>query len=65
MRIGAPPAVEGVPKEMLSPAFASSIGLFEGLLSYDLADEGLFKQARRLHQGGYWARMGAWLKESF
>ncbi len=65
VRIGAPPAVEGLPKEMLSPAFASSIGLFEGLLSYDLADEGLFKQARRLHQGGYWARMGAWLKESF
>ncbi len=65
VRIGAPPAIEGISKEILTPAFASSIGLFEGLLSYDLADEALFKQARRMHQNGYWARMGAWLKESF
>ncbi len=65
VRVGAPSAVEGLPMEMLSPAFASSIGLFEGLLNYDLADEGLFKGVHRVRSGGYWARMGAWLKESF
>ena len=65
VRVGGPPALEGLPMEMLSPAFSTSIGLFEGVLAYDLADESLFKAARKVQQGGYWGRMGAWLKESF
>lgn len=65
VRVGAPPALEGLPSEMTGPAFASSIGLFEGLLNYDLADEALFSALPRGRPGGYWSRMGAWLKESF
>lgn len=65
VRIGVPPAIEGLPKEMLSPAFASSIGLFEGVLSYDLADEASFKDVQRHRRDGYFARMGSWLRESF
>jgi hypothetical protein len=50
---------------MMGGAFASSVGLFEALQRYDLADEFTMKAARGQHQGGYWARMGTWLKDSF
>lgn len=65
VRLGAPPALTGLPSEMLGGAFSSSIGLFEALQRYDLADEFTMKVARGQHQGGYWSRMGAWLKDSF
>lgn len=65
VRLGAPPALEGLPNEMLGGAFASSIGLFEALQRYDLADELTMKVARGKNQGKYSGRMWAWFKESF
>lgn len=65
VRVGGPQALEGMPPEMLSPGFASSVGLYEALLSYDLADERTFKVAKPTREGGYLANFGNWLKESF
>lgn len=65
VRIGAPPALEGLPTEMMGPAFSSSIGLYEALQVYDLADDFSMKAPRGAHGGSYWSRMGLWLKESF
>lgn len=65
VRAGAPPALEGLPGEMLGPAFASPIGLYEALLAYDLADDATFKVAKGTRDGGYLANLGNWLKESF
>ena len=65
VRVGGPPALEGLPMEMLSPAFSTSIGLYEGVMAYDLADETVFKAARKVRHSGYFGRMGSWLKESF
>lgn len=65
VRIGAPPALGGLPPEMMGPAFASPIGLNNALLGIDLADDATFKVARGVRAGGYWSKMGSWLKESF
>ncbi|GJM03960.1 MAG: cell division protein FtsA [Rhodomicrobium sp.] len=65
VRVGSPQALEGMPPEMLGPAFASSVGLYEALLSYDLADDRTFKVAKTPRDGGYFSNIGNWLKESF
>jgi len=66
-RIGRPLGIEGLPESGKSPAFAAAVGLMvypqmAGLEYYEVT-----RQAVRQHpgEGGYAARVGRWLKESF
>ena len=66
-RIGRPLGIEGLPESGKSPAFAAAVGLMvypqmAGLEYYEIT-----RQISRPHQGqgGYAARVGRWLKESF
>ena len=66
-RIGRPLGIEGLPESGKSPAFAAAVGLMvypqmAGLEYYEIT-----RQISRSHQGqgGYAARVGRWLKESF
>lgn len=64
-RAGRPRALVGLPEPEAGPAFASAIGLILHLLD-DGEDSniGLGEGARR-NNGGYFARVGQWLRESF
>jgi cell division protein FtsA len=66
-RIGRPLGIEGLPESGKSPAFAAAVGLMvypqmAGLEHYEIT-----RQSSRPDQGqgGYAARVGRWLKESF
>ena len=66
-RIGRPLGIEGLPESGKSPSFAAAVGLMvypqmAGLEYYEIT-----RQFSRQQQGegGYAARVGRWLKESF
>jgi cell division protein FtsA len=64
-RIGRPRALIGLPELEAGPAFASAIGLILHLIDDDEgANVGLGERVRR-NNGGYFARVGQWLRESF
>ena len=66
-RIGRPLGIEGLPESGKSPAFAAAVGLMvypqvAGLEHFEIGRS----PARPHHsQGGYAARVGRWLKDSF
>jgi cell division protein FtsA len=66
-RIGRPLGIEGLPESGKSPAFAAAVGLMvypqmAGLEYYEVTRQ-VSRQDQR--EGGYAARVGRWLKESF
>ena len=66
-RIGRPLGIEGLPESGKSPSFAAAVGL---MIYPQMAGLEYFKPSRRpaseAHEGGgYAARVGRWLKESF
>jgi len=66
-RIGRPLGIEGLPESGKSPAFAAAVGLMVYPQMAGLEYHEVTRQAVRHHQskGGYAARVGRWLKESF
>ena len=66
-RVGRPLGIEGLPESGKSPAFAAAVGLMVYPQMAGLEYHELTRQAARHHQakGGYAARVGRWLKESF
>ena len=66
-RIGRPLGIEGLPESGKSPAFAAAVGLMvypqmAGLEYYEPTRQA---SRRPRGEGGYAARVGRWLKESF
>jgi cell division protein FtsA len=66
-RIGRPLGIEGLPESGKSPAFAAAVGLMVYPQMAGLEYYAVTRQFSRPHQGegGYAARVGRWLKESF
>ena len=66
-RIGRPRGIEGLPESGKSPAFAAAVGLMVYPQMAGLEYYAVTRQFSRPHQGegGYAARVGRWLKESF
>jgi cell division protein FtsA len=67
IRIGRPLGVEGLPESAKNPAFAAAVGL---MVYPQVAGIEHFEPGRRglgsgVDDGGYVARVGRWLKESF
>ncbi|HLW90276.1 MAG TPA: cell division protein FtsA, partial [Roseiarcus sp.] len=67
IRIGRPLGVEGLPESAKNPAFAAAVGLMvypqvAGIEHFEPGRRGLASGAE---DGGYVARVGRWLKESF
>ncbi len=66
-RIGRPLGIEGLPESGKSPSFAAAVGLMvypqmAGLEYYEITRQ--FSRQQQ-NEGGYAARVGRWLKESF
>ena len=66
-RIGRPLGIEGLPESGKSPSFAASVGL---MVYPQVAGLEYFEPSRHVsrqvyEEGGYAARVGRWLKESF
>ena len=66
-RIGRPLGIEGLPESGKSPAFAAAVGLMVYPQMAGLEYHEVTRQFSRQRQGegGYAARVGRWLKESF
>jgi cell division protein FtsA len=67
VRVGRPAGIDGLPESARSPAFAAAVGL---LVFPQFAGREYFEPRRELDvraagAGGYMARVGQWLKESF
>lgn len=67
VRLARPVGVQGLPEAAKSPAFASAVGL---LVYPQVADKEFFEAGRRsalpmTGTGGYIARVGQWLRDSF
>ncbi|MBY6240746.1 cell division protein FtsA [Methylosinus sp. Sm6] len=67
VRVGRPAGIDGLPESARSPAFAAAVGLivypqFAGREYFEPRRE---QEARGTGTGGYMARVGQWLKESF
>lgn len=63
VRVARPQPVAGVPGPLLTPAFATALGLVKAALSPDL-DVAAYREREAL-AAGYFGRMGQWLRESF
>jgi len=64
-RVGRPLGIEGLPESGKSPSFAAAVGLMvypqvAGLEYFEIS-----RSVPRQRQGGYAARVGRWLKDSF
>lgn len=64
-RIGRPRALSGLPELEAGPAFASAIGLILHLIDDDEGSNIGLGESVRKNSGGYFARVGQWLRESF
>ena len=65
-RIGRPLGIEGLPESGKSPSFAAAVGLMVYPQVAGLEFCEITRQlSRQQQEGGYAARVGRWLKESF
>jgi cell division protein FtsA len=67
VRLGRPLGVSGLPEMARGPAFATAVGLliYPEVAEMDLSDSGRAPVLQLTGTGGYFARVGRWLKESF
>jgi cell division protein FtsA len=67
VRIARPVGVQGLPEAAKSPAFASAIGLlvYPQVVGREVYDAGRPGALQMTGTGGYFARVGQWLKDSF
>lgn len=66
-RVGRPLGVEGLPESGKSPAFAAAVGLmvYPQMAGLEFYEGARARSRQRQDRGGYAARVGRWLKESF
>ncbi|MCA0399520.1 MAG: cell division protein FtsA [Proteobacteria bacterium] len=66
-RLARPVGVQGLPEAAKSPAFASAVGLlvYPQVAGKEFYDAGRRSALRMTGTGGYFARMGQWLRDSF
>jgi len=67
VRLGRPVGVSGLPELARGPAFATAVGLliYPEMAETDLTDVGRAPALQLTGTGGYIARVGRWLRESF
>ncbi len=66
VRMGGPKAVPGLPEAALAPAFATATGLLEYAVDPEVQISAMPGQTQMVaNDGGYFARIGQWIKESF
>jgi cell division protein FtsA len=67
VRMARPVGVQGLPEAAKSPAFASAIGLlvYPQVVNREFFDAGRGSALPMTGTGGYFARVGQWLKDSF
>jgi cell division protein FtsA len=67
VRVARPVGVQGLPEAAKSPAFASAIGLlvYPQVVGREVYDAGRRGALPMTGTGGYFARVGQWLKDSF
>ena len=66
VRLGYPQKVPGIPEKAKGPAFAVAGGLLDYAASPDLETVSIAEsEGARLATGGYFSRVGRWIKDSF
>ncbi len=67
VRMGRPLGVSGLPEVARGPAFATAVGLtvYPDVADMDVVDGGYMPPLKLTGTGGYFSRVGRWLKESF
>jgi len=63
VRVARPAPIGGVPANLCTPAFATSLGLIAAAVTPDIDVSGY--REREALAAGYFGRMGQWLRESF
>ncbi len=66
-RIGRPLGIEGLPELGKSPSFAAAVGLmvYPQMAGLEYFEPSRYVSQQAQEEGGYAARVGRWLKESF
>ncbi len=67
IRMGRPLGIAGLPEAAKGPAFATAVGLmiYPQIALMEQLDDGTDRQPRLTGTGGYFARVGRWIQESF
>jgi cell division protein FtsA len=67
VRLGRPLGIAGMPEVARGPAFAAAVGLliYPQVAEMEQMDEGRTPALAMTGTGGYFARVGQWIRESF
>jgi cell division protein FtsA len=65
VRLGVPRALKGAPAGASGPGFATLTGLISYAQSEEVQPSGVLGKAPLEGEGGYFTRVGRWLKQGF